>query len=75
MNFLISFSPNNDGANDTFFIECIEEYPNNNLQVFNRWGTKVFEMQGYDNSWDGTSQGRATINTADRLPVGTYFMF
>ncbi|TMM58964.1 DUF11 domain-containing protein [Maribacter algarum] len=67
------FSPNNDGANDTFFIECIEDYPNNTLQVFNRWGTKVFEMNNYDNSWDGTSQGRATINESEKLPVGTYY--
>lgn len=67
------FSPNNDGANEFFFIECIEDYPNNNLQIFNRWGTKVFEMNGYDNSWDGTSTGRATINAQERLPVGTYY--
>lgn len=67
------FSPNSDGANDTFFIECIEQYPNNTLQVFNRWGTKVFEAQNYDNSWDGTSTGRATINASEKLPVGTYY--
>ena len=67
------FSPNNDGANDTFFIECIESYPNNIVQVFNRWGAKVFEMPGYDNSWDGTSTGRATISAREKLPVGTYY--
>jgi len=67
------FSPNNDGANEFFFIECIEQYPNNKLEVFNRWGTKVFEMEGYDNSWDGTSMGRATINASEKLPVGTYY--
>ncbi len=67
------FSPNNDGANDFFFIECIEQYPNNLLQIFNRWGAKVFEMKGYDNSWDGISNGRATLNASKRLPVGTYY--
>ncbi|NHF59068.1 HYR domain-containing protein [Flavobacteriaceae bacterium TP-CH-4] len=67
------FSPNDDGANDLFFIECIEQYPDNILEVFNRWGTKVFEMRGYDNSWDGTSMGRATLNTSEKLPVGTYY--
>jgi len=67
------FSPNNDGANDTFFIECIDQYPNNTLQVFNRWGIKVFEMRNYDNTWDGTSTGRATINESEKLPVGTYY--
>ena len=67
------FTPNNDGLNDFFFIECIDQFPNNLLQVFNRWGTKVFEMENYDNSWDGTSTGRATIAAEERLPVGTYY--
>ncbi|WP_430907142.1 gliding motility-associated C-terminal domain-containing protein [Maribacter sp. 2-571] len=67
------FSPNNDGTNDVFFIECIEDYPDNLLQVFNRWGTKVYERSNYDNTWDGTSEGRATINITEKLPVGTYY--
>ncbi|WP_166638530.1 Ig-like domain-containing protein [Maribacter spongiicola] len=67
------FTPNNDGLNDVFFIECIENYPNNNVKVFNRWGNQVFEMDNYDNTWDGTSMGRATISAPEKLPVGTYF--
>ncbi len=67
------FSPNNDGLNDVFFIECIERYPNNLLQIFNRWGTKVFEMKGYNNTWNGISQGRATVGASEKLPVGTYY--
>ena len=67
------FSPNGDGANEIFYIECIDQYPNNYLQVFNRWGVKVFEMKGYDNSWDGASNGRATIDSEKNLPVGTYY--
>ncbi|WP_405399568.1 gliding motility-associated C-terminal domain-containing protein [Maribacter sp. Asnod2-G09] len=67
------FTPNNDGFNDVFFIECIENYPNNNVKVFNRWGNQVFEMDNYDNTWDGTSMGRATVNASEKLPVGTYF--
>ncbi|WP_324024062.1 gliding motility-associated C-terminal domain-containing protein [Maribacter sp. BPC-D8] len=67
------FTPNNDGFNDVFFIECIENYPNNNVKVFNRWGNQVFEMDNYDNTWDGTSMGRATVSASEKLPVGTYF--
>ena len=67
------FTPNNDGLNDVFFVECIENYPNNNVKVFNRWGNQVFEMDDYDNSWDGTSMGNATINAREKLPVGTYY--
>ena len=59
--------------NDVFFIECIENYPNNNVKVFNRWGNQVFEMDNYDNTWDGTSMGRATVSASEKLPVGTYF--
>jgi len=67
------FSPNNDGSNEFFFIECIENYPNNFLQIFNRWGTLVYETKGYNNNWDGTSEGRATANAEQKLPIGTYY--
>ncbi|QCX01873.1 DUF11 domain-containing protein [Aggregatimonas sangjinii] len=67
------FSPNGDGSNEIFYIECIDQYPNNYLQVFNRWGTKVFDMKGYDNTWDASSTGRATIGAERNLPVGTYY--
>ncbi|WP_282078988.1 PKD domain-containing protein [Aquimarina algiphila] len=67
------FSPNNDGVNDTFSIDCISQYPDNRLEIYNRWGNIVFEKDGYDNSWDGTSNGRAVIYVEDKLPVGTYY--
>ncbi|WP_196889297.1 gliding motility-associated C-terminal domain-containing protein, partial [Aureivirga sp. CE67] len=67
------FSPNGDQVNDTFIIDCIERYPNNRLEVYNRWGTKVYEKQGYLNEWDGTSKADATIKEDDGLPVGTYY--
>ncbi|MEM7486665.1 MAG: gliding motility-associated C-terminal domain-containing protein, partial [Bacteroidota bacterium] len=71
--FFNEITPNNDGANDTFYIECIEQYPDNLLQIFNRWGVKVFEMERYDNSWEGISKGRATLKSEERLPNGTYY--
>ena len=67
------FSPNGDGRDDIFFITCIEEYPNNYLQVFNRFGTKVFDMKGYNNTWDGGSTGITTRGAKRKLPVGTYY--
>ncbi len=60
------FSPNGDGVNDTWVIKGIENYPNNNVQVINRWGNLVFEMDGYRGTWDGTWNGVS-------LPSGTYF--
>ncbi len=66
MKFFSGFSPNGDGQNDFFTVEGISEYPNNELSVFNRWGTEVFKMNGYKNAWDGTWNEK-------RLPDGTYF--
>ncbi len=67
------FSPNNDGVNDTFVIGCIENYPNNKLEIYNRWGNIVYSKRNYNNEFDGTSNGRATVNTSEKLPDGTYY--
>lgn len=71
-----SFTPNNDGANEKFFIKGIENYPDNEFIVFSRWGTKVFEKKNYSNNeaWDGSvNKAGAKIGTGDKLPKGTYF--
>jgi gliding motility-associated-like protein len=65
------FTPNNDGQNDTFFINGIEFYPGNRLTVFNRWGNVVYERSGYLNEWDGYSNVKKIGKTS--LPVGTYY--
>jgi len=62
------FSPNDDGQNDTFYIDCISQYPENQLQIFNRWGNLVYYKKGYNNTWDGKADG-----SAKTLPEGTYF--
>ncbi|MFS4482967.1 gliding motility-associated C-terminal domain-containing protein, partial [Hyunsoonleella sp. 2307UL5-6] len=67
------FSPNGDGVNDTLIINCIENFPNNKIEVYNRWGNIVYQERNYNNDWDGTSNGRATVNTDDKLPPGTYY--
>ncbi|MDO7174223.1 gliding motility-associated C-terminal domain-containing protein, partial [Mariniflexile sp. AS56] len=67
------FSPNGDGDNDTFVIDCIENYPNNTLEVYNRWGNIVYTTKNYSNNWDGTSNGRVVLNESDKLPIGTYY--
>jgi large repetitive protein len=68
------FSPDGDNVNDTFIIENINQYPNNNVTIFNRWGNIVFEKEGYTNAeaWDGTTEsGGVTIGS--KVPEGTYF--
>jgi uncharacterized repeat protein (TIGR01451 family)/gliding motility-associated-like protein len=69
-------TPDGDGVNDFFSIENIESFPNNTVQIYNRWGVVVYEMSGYDNVsnvFTGTSNGRVTISTDSELPVGVYF--
>ena len=69
-------SVNGDGKNDYFHIGGIERYPNNVVRIYNRWGVKVFETEGYDNVtrvFRGISNGRVTIEQADKLPQGTYY--
>ncbi len=61
-----TFSPNGDGINDTWVINNIELYPDCYMQIFNKWGTIVFESQPYSESWDGTYQGNP-------LPAETYY--
>ena len=67
------FSPNNDGNNDLFRIDCIENYPNNTLNVYNRYGVEVYRTRAYQNTWDGTANVNSPINQDNKLPTGTYY--
>lgn len=63
-----TFTPNGDGKNDAFVILGLQQFPMNRIEVFNRWGNRVFEMDSYDNTWDGRNLG-----TGAALPDGAYF--
>ncbi|MEM6320604.1 MAG: gliding motility-associated C-terminal domain-containing protein [Bacteroidota bacterium] len=58
-------SPNNDNLNDALVIPC-SDFKNVSIQIFNRWGDKVYESNNYQNDWMGTHDG------AD-LPPGPYY--
>lgn len=67
------FSPNGDGTNDGFVIKNIENYPNNQLKIFNRWGNLVYQKDGYLNEFVGF----ANVGDAagkEKLPAGTYYV-
>ncbi|PWL39046.1 hypothetical protein DKG77_12550 [Flagellimonas aquimarina] len=69
-------TPNGDGFNDYFQIVGIENYPNNNLKIFNRWGVLVYQADNYgqgNNLFRGISEGRSTMTQDRELPSGTYF--
>jgi gliding motility-associated-like protein len=59
-------SPNSDGMNDQWLIQGLDNYPNCNVTVVNRWEQTVYHSAGYAQPWDGTYNGQT-------LPVGDYF--
>jgi gliding motility-associated-like protein len=61
-----TFTPNNDGINDNWNIKYLESYPGATVDVYNRFGSKIFSSLGYPQPWDGTTERGS-------LPEGTYF--
>ncbi|MFD2039666.1 gliding motility-associated C-terminal domain-containing protein [Flavobacterium artemisiae] len=71
-----AFSPNGDAKNARFYIQGLECYPNNTVEIYNRWGVLVFSIDQYNNQdrvFVGYSDGRSTVKQSEGLPVGTYF--
>lgn len=69
-------SSNGNDKNDYLLIDNIDRYPNNQLEVFNRYGVKVYETTNYGsngNVFKGYSEGRATVSGSNKLPSGTYY--
>lgn len=68
---VIGMTPNGDGVNDRFIIPELrvfsEDYADNELFIFNRWGDEIFYANPYDNNWAGTGK------TGRTLPAGTYY--
>ncbi len=63
----VVITPDGNGTNDEFIIFCIGDLPDNNLEIYNRWGQLVFATDNYDNTWMGTSQNGTP------LPDGPYY--
>ena len=62
----IAFSPNGDGINDAWDVGNAGQYDTYLIQVYTRWGQKVFESKNDFIPWDGTHLGSP-------VPDGTYF--
>lgn len=60
-----AFSPNGDGTNDTYRVEA-RYFTSFNIQIFNRWGEKVYQSDNYEkHGWDGSYEGQ-------KAPSGVY---
>ena len=60
-------TPDGDGFNEEFRINCLNEFPEHTLEIYNRWGQLVFKTDDYHNDWQGTNR------TGSDLPEGAYF--
>jgi gliding motility-associated-like protein len=65
-------SPNDDGINEVFYIEGIEAFENE-LIIFNRWGSVVYKVNNYQNDWGGIANVKNVIKRHKKVPVGTYY--
>jgi gliding motility-associated-like protein len=59
-------TPNNDGKNDTWLIEDVDDYAPMDVYIYNRFGKELFHSTAYKNDWDASYQGQA-------LQDGTYY--
>lgn len=60
------FTPNGDEINDTWYIQNIQEFPDNEVFIYNIYGNEVYHKKNYTNDWKGTYNG-------SDLPDGTYY--
>ena len=71
-----AMSANGDDKNDYFHIVGIENYPDNQVTIYNRNSEKVFTISHYDNRqrvFKGIVEGNVSLPNAAHLPQDTYF--
>ena len=72
-----AFSPNGDGVNDTFIIPILFNYLDFEIEIFNRWGTKVYYYNNNGSTnpswWDGYATVGLLQGNSKPLTVGTYY--
>ncbi len=59
-------SPNGDGKNDFWTVNDTTVISGCDVRIYSRWGITVYESIGYQNDWDGTSNGK-------QVSDGTYY--
>jgi gliding motility-associated-like protein len=70
-NYLLT--PNADGRNDVLIIEGVERSSDNELQIYNRYGVRVYGKTNYNNDFNGFSNRRMVVNRHMELAAGIYF--
>lgn len=66
-------SANNDGINDTFYIEGLRNiFLNFELEIYNRWGRLIWTGNSKTENWDGYTNKGFELD-ASNSPKGTYY--
>lgn len=60
-------TPDGNMENDVWVVRNIENYPNNHVNIFDRWGREVYSTDGYSNDWGATNYN------GHLLMDGTYY--
>jgi gliding motility-associated-like protein len=60
------FSPNGDTKNELWIIDNLDQFPDNTVEIYNRWGEQLYFYNNYNGQFDGKYKGKD-------LPVGTYY--
>jgi gliding motility-associated-like protein len=64
---------NGDTKNDYFEVSGLEGCGFRiEVQIFNRWGAKIYESKDYQNDWSGTAHN-SSVGGANKVPNGTYY--
>jgi gliding motility-associated-like protein len=53
-------TPNGDGINEMLAFKNLQYFKNNKLQIFNRWGTRLYQDTDYKNNWSGKDYSDGT---------------
>src|SRR5690606_7924094 len=69
-----TITPNGDTFNESFEVDGFDEECQFRIevQIFNRWGAKIYENPNYQNDWNGYAS-KASIGNSDKVPTGTYY--
>ncbi len=69
--FSQTVTPNSE--NPFFTIKNLSFFPENELVIFNRWGSEVYKASPYKGNWNCTVKGKGKNDPETLIESGTYF--
>ncbi len=60
-------TPDGNQKNDVWIVQNLENYPNNHVSIFDRWGREIYATDSYSNDWGATNYN------GHLLMDGTYY--